>query len=218
VTSRKQLVVRVGLVLVAVLVLAWLFITTIRNTNSAPYEADASQLTGWQVVPGQGSEPGVAALALPSQFSAELFRQLFERTMQSLVAPTRPVVPLVLTSEYADSLQGVHSVDNIMNIAREAGLETARFEPVCVAERTDSAPGRTSQVFFVVFESPAFSQFRANLMPTQPEHGGTGAPYQPAALRPILMVASTDRDFGRWWPLRFNQQEDCQAPVELARD
>jgi hypothetical protein len=218
VISRKQVVARIALVLVAVFVLAWLFITTIRNTNSAPYSADASLLTGWKVVAGQGSEPGIVGLEVPSQFSAELFRQLFDRTMQSLVAPARATVPLVLAGEYADSLQGVHSIDNIINIARDAGLESARFEPLCMARRSEAVAGRTAQVFFVVFDSPVFSRARLQLTPTQPEHGGTGAPYNPAALRPILTIGSTDQDFGRWWPLTFDQAKDCLAPIDLSAD
>jgi hypothetical protein len=167
------------------------------------------------VVAGRGGEPAVAALAPPDEFSTGLFRQLFERTMQSLVAPPRPIVPLVLNSEYADSLQGVHSVDNILNIARAAGLPAAQFTPVCMAHRRESAPGRTSELYFVVFESPAFNSFRAQLMPTQPEHGGTGGPFNPDGLQPVLVVGSTDRELERWWPIRPNEEEDCEAPVSI---
>jgi hypothetical protein len=215
VTSRQKLLVRVAIVLAAVLVLSWLFIRTLRNANSAPYSADGAFLTNWRIVTGQNREPGVVSLQAPSQLTADLFRQLFERTMQSLAAPARPTVPLVLQGEYDESLQGVHSVDNIVNIAREAGLESARFNVVCMAQRHESAPGRNAQLFFVVLESPAFTRFRHQLMPTQPEHGGTGAPYEPAALRPVLVVASTDQDFGRWFPLKVDQERDCRAPINL---
>ena len=119
----------------------------------------------------------------------------------------------MLQAEYAESLQGVMSVDNILQTARLVGLQEARFDPVCVGvvRRTDG--GRTGELYFVVLSSPAFDDFRQRLAPAFPEHAGT-APFDPAAVRPVLPIASTDKDVSRWWPLEIDPDRDCLAPLE----
>jgi hypothetical protein len=122
-------------------------------------------------------------------------------------------MPLVLAEEYAASLQGVLSVDDIVAIARDAGLESARFEPICLAQYTRSAPGDAGELLFVLFDSPRFDRFRQKLVPLHQEHGGTAA-FEPAALRPVLAVGSTDRSF-KLWPATVDGRADCRAPIEL---
>ena len=60
-------------------------------------------------------------------------------------------------------------------------------------------------MFFVVFSAPAFDEFRQQLTPLFPEHGGWGV-FDPVALRPVLTIAATDREFGIRWPLAVEQQ------------
>jgi hypothetical protein len=133
--------------------------------------------------------------------------------MQSLAAPARPAVPLVLQGEYAESLQGVMSVDNILQTARLVGLHEARFDPVCVGMVRHSERGRTGELYFVLLSSPAFDEFRQRLAPAFPEHAGTAA-FEPAAVRPVLPIASTDKDLSRWFPLEVDPEQDCLAPLE----
>jgi hypothetical protein len=139
--------------------------------------------------------------------TADLFRQAVEHSGPSLIAPPKPTVPLVLTDENADSLQGVLTIVDIMNLARDAGVESARFEPVCVIERS-APPDRPGHVLVAVFDSPNFEQFRLQLSPLFPEHAGA-APYLPDALRPILTIAATDDRFSRWWPMSIEPRTEC---------
>ena len=189
--------------------LSWLLAKAIRNRG--PYSIDGAALSGWTLVRGGPGDPALVALQPPSPLSAALFQQLLRRAGPSLVAPERPSVPLVLQSEYADSLQGVLSVEDVLDVARDAGVEAARFEPICMGRR-ESADGRSGRLFFVLFEAPAFDRFRDQLTPLFPEH--TGAfPYDPKALHPILTIAATDRESARWWPIMVDQRTDCQASL-----
>ena len=122
---------------------AWLFVASLGRTNRSPYHVDAAGLSSWTLIAGDAGEPGVVALQAAQAMSGDLFRQIFQRTMQSLTAPLRPAIPLVLQGEYADSLQGVMSVDNLMQIARLVGVQEARFDPVCVGVFRRTEGGRT---------------------------------------------------------------------------
>jgi hypothetical protein len=103
----------------------------------------------------------------------------------------------------------VHSVDTILRFARDAALETTAFEPVCLAQH-HSRDG--AEVFFVVFESPAFRGFRQDIIPAFPEHAGTGV-YDSGALRPVLVLGGSDDQFARWWPINIDDAKDCIARV-----
>ena len=186
-----------------------LFVSTIRYSGA--YRIDNTELSGWQLVPGQPGGPALLALKPPQKLTADLFRQAVEHSGSSLVAPPEPSVPLVLTDEYSDSLQGVLTLGDIMNLARDAGVETARFEPVCVIDRT--APSdRPGHVLVAVFDSPSFEQFRVQLSPLFPEHAGA-APFVPDALRPILTIAATDNGFSRWWPMIIEPRTECSETL-----
>ena len=211
-TSTRLL--KVGAAAIVLVALSWLFINSIRSTNSEPYTVASSALSGWRIAPGSPGDPGVVVLQPPRDLAAPLFQQIFKRTMQSLTAPAVPTLPLVLRGEFADSLQGVHSIGDVIRMAREAGLESARFEPVCLARRRDSVPGRSDELFFVAFDAPAFHQFRQQLPPLHQEHAGTGV-FDPAALQPLLVIGATNEDFARWWPLNFERERDCLAPLEV---
>lgn len=208
----QKVAIKVSFAALAVAAFSWLLVRTIRN--SAPYSVDGAALSGWTLVAGEPGEPALVALQPPSRLTVELFRQVRERTRRSLLSPARPSVPLVLQSEYADSLQGVWSVDDIMNAARDAGVEAARFEPVCMAQRSESTPDRSGQLFFVVFDAQVFYQFRQQLSPLFPEHGGNST-YDPSALRPVLTIAATDREFVHRWPVAVEQRTDCLAFLRI---
>ena len=210
--TRRTVLKIVG-VLGALALGGWLFITSLRDTNSAPYDVDLAALSSWTLIVGDGADPGVIGLQPAPEFSSDLFRQVFQRTMQSLAAPSPPAIPLVLQGEYAESLQGVMSVDNMLQIARLVGLQEARFDPVCVGvlRRTDS--GRTSELYFVLLSSPTFDEFRQRLTPAFPEHAGT-KPFDPGAIRAMLPIASSDKSLSRWFPAEIDPERDCQAPLE----
>ena len=103
-----------------------------------PYNVEARELSGWKLVRGEPGDSALLALEPPVPLAAELFRQVLGRRGPALVPPAHPSVPLVLESEYADSLQGALSIEDILNLADDAGLTEARFEPVCLGQRRES--------------------------------------------------------------------------------
>lgn len=211
-SPSQKTALKAGLAALVAIALSWLLVGAIRNRG--PYNVDAVALSGWTLVTSPPGDPALVALQPPPPLSTDLFQQLFQRTGQSLVAPAHPSVPLVLRDEYADSLQGVLSVEDILDKARDAGIEAARFEPVCMGQRRESAPGRSDELFFVLFRAPVFDKFRDELTPLFPEHAGA-FPYEPKALSPILTIAATDREFVRWWPIAVRTQIDCRAALRI---
>jgi hypothetical protein len=206
--SAKSLIV-LALGTGAVAILVW---TIVGDRASRPYAVPRSALSGWTIVASQGDEPWVLAARPPATVSASLFEQISDKTGQPLTAAAPAALPLVMRSEYDDALQGVYGIDFLIRTARDAGIETAVFEPVCVAHRVDAGTGQKGELFFVAFTSPAFRELREDLVPPQPEHGGIGV-YEPAALIPILPVAASTGMTGRVWPNAFDQRTDCQAPL-----
>jgi hypothetical protein len=190
-------------------VVGWFVATSFWSRR--PYSVSETALSGWKVVPGPPGDAAVVALQPPPQLSADLFRQVSARTKEALVAPEQPLIPLVLLDEYSDSLQGVLSVDDIIGIAEGSGLDAARFEPVCVAERTGPRGGHDDQ-FYVLFEAPAFVDFRQQLTPLFPEHAG-GLAYEPGSLNMVLPVAATDQELARRAAAVINQQTECVAAI-----
>lgn len=210
--QSRTTVLKAGLAAIVVAGLTILLVRTLRGRG--PYQVEDIVLSGWMLEASPPGEPSIVALRPPTPLSTELFQQLFRRTGESLVAPPHPSVPLVLRDEYSDSLQGVLTIEDIVDTARDVGLESARFEPVCMGRRRESSPGRGDELFFVVFNAPIFDKFRDQLTPLFPEHAGA-FPYEPKALRPILTIAATDREFARWWPIPVTSHLDCLATFRV---
>lgn len=164
------------------------------------------------MVRSDGTDPWVVAMQPPASLTAALFAEASRRAVRPLVAPPHAGLPLVLRTEFDEGLQGVYGVDSVLRIARESGVESDVFEPVCLAHRTVERPDGPAEVYFVPFESAAFVKVRIDLVPAQPEHGGIGI-YEPSTLIPALIVGATDAAFERWWPLAFDRERDCEAPV-----
>jgi hypothetical protein len=203
---------------VAILILAglgWLFLKTVRDTNAEPYIVDAAELSGWTLAienPELGG-PGLLVLQPPVSLVADVFRQIFQRSGQSLAGPSRASMPLILHAEYASTLKGVLSPDELLEAARKAGLERERLLPVCMGILRTSTSGRVNQRFFLLFDSDGFGQFRGGVAKIHQSKGGVGT-FDAAALRPIVPVASFEPDFHLWqWPLQFDQAADCQTPL-----
>jgi len=198
-------------VLLTALVVLGLVSTVVRDRASEPYGIPKSALAGWNVVVGHPDDPWLIAARPPSALSAALIQQLIAKARIALVPLPRPDLPLVLRSEYADALQGMWSVDEIGRVARDSGIESAAFEPVCVGHKTGSG-SEAPEFFFVAFTSPIFERLRSALQPDFPEHAGI-ITYDPRALSLVLPLAATNRDINQWWPLTFDALTDCQAQV-----
>jgi hypothetical protein len=186
--------------------------TIVRDAGSEPYAIPRTALSGWTLEAGGADDPWLVGAHPPEAMVTALFKEVSAKTSAPLVAPGRTSLGLVLRSEYDEGLQGVYGVDAILRMARDAGLEGAAFEPVCVAHRmTTDGPARR-ELFFVAFTAPEFNRLREDLVPPFPEHAGTGT-YDPTTLSAILVVGATDRDFARWFPFRFDRQVDCIATL-----
>jgi hypothetical protein len=177
-----------------------------------PYKVDAALLSGWKLAAAPPGNPAIVEAKPPSRLLDELFRQVSRRTSHHLIPADRAAVPLVLTDEYSDSLQGALSVQDIISVGEGVGLDTARFEPVCIAERHREAGDKVEELYYAVFDAPLFDQFRYELTPLFPEQAGSGV-YYPPAVRLIMAVAATSNDFNRWWPIGVNPQTDCSVSL-----
>src|SRR5688572_20093506 len=152
---------KVMIALVAVGVLAVLFVRSARNAGAQPFTIEQQDLTGWTLTlaPDVDDLDSMLSLSPKATFLPPLSRQLFARMGESLHYPMA-AMPIVLRREFERAMAGTLTPEALLNAAREAGLETATLQPRCMARRRISAPGLVQEVFFLVFELPAFSQFR----------------------------------------------------------
>jgi hypothetical protein len=207
------------LVAIAVAALvAYLFVRSLQSTRSEPYTVRADQLRGWAIAiepPGSGSG---AALALrpPPGLPPALFKQVFERAMESLSAPGMPGMPLVLRQEFELAFAGRVTAELLAETARAAGLESAALEPVCLAHRRVSEPGVSRQLYYALFTSAAFVTFRQRAATLLDAAGSGRDAFDPGALTPMLFVGASDPAFARWLPLRADPARDCLAPIVAA--
>jgi hypothetical protein len=212
---RSKLLIRIPLALAALAVFGFLFMRSIRDARSEPYTVEEADLRNWTLVlaPASGPTDPLLVLRPPARLSAGLFRQVFSRTMESLNSPSEPAVPLVLKGEFDRAFGGRATPDVLLSAARSAGLESVPFKPRCLAVRRVSEPGETRQVYFVVFDAPAFAPFRETMRKLAADNSGSGGFFDPAELSAVLFVGATDSGFSRWLPLRADAESDCVAPI-----
>jgi hypothetical protein len=217
--ARSRVLIKVGVALVVLAGLAFLFIRSVRDTRSEAYTIEPEHLRNWTLALEPGSAPTSPALMLkpPPGLANGLFRQIFARAMESLNMPSTPVLPLLLQGELDAAFAGRVTPEALLEVARSAGLEGATHQPRCLGYRRVSDPaGRPRQLYFALFESPAFERFRQQAAALLPGGDGRSSGFDPAALSPAVMIAAADPAFGLWQPLRANPQTDCVAPIRVA--
>ena len=94
--------------------------------RSRPYAVEDAALRGWTLKVAEAGSPAIVALQPAQQLQEALFRQISQRAGEPVLAPEHPALSLVLQNEYADSLQGVLSTEDIIDAAKDAGIETAQ--------------------------------------------------------------------------------------------
>ena len=206
----------IGLALLAVLFL--LFLRTLRETTSTPYLVPAAHLSGWELALDPPLGPGGPLLALrpPRELTMELFQQVFARTMESMNPPAGYAISVILRSEFDDSLAGIVTPAELMELARDAGLEGAAIEPACLGVQQGLAGGPSDRAFFALFNVPALRAFRESLGSLVEERGGGTAAFEPDAVAPAVYLAATGGGF-RGWPVADGAAEQhCVAPLEPA--
>ena len=197
-----------------IVVLPWLFLKTARDTIAEPYEVDDAALTGWRLVLTDPGQPGLSVLGLqpPRSLVPGLFDQVFKRTMESMMSPSADILPVVLHGEFQSGLRAVLTPDELLQAARDAGLEEARLEAVCMGVKREPFVGRSRQIYFVLFEAPTVAAFRQQLGRVAAEGGGSGA-FGATPFDLVLPVGGSGAGFASWFPITVDRVRDCQAPV-----
>jgi hypothetical protein len=213
--ARRSGLVKAAIALVVLAVLGVLFVRSAQNVRAEPFEVPRDRLTRWTLAVEPPSSPSGVVLALrpPRELATTLFNAVFSRTGESMSAPVPAQMALVLQSELDTRAAGATTVDALLALARESGLESATLQPKCMAHRRISAPGITRQMHFMLFDLPAFDDFRQKLSLRLRDAAGTTL--DPAALSPALIVAASDAMFSRWQPLRADAEKDCFAPITV---
>lgn len=192
--------------LAVIAIVGYLFVRSATNTRGEPYEVQSTHLSNWTLAVDTAQDPEGAAIALrpPAELPLNLFRQLFRRQMESLATPTAPGIVLARRSE----LQPGVAPEQLLSLARDAGLERARLTPQCVGYRRVSATGVTRQLYFVWFSLPEFDAFRRRLAPI------AGPQFNPTGLSPVMLTAA-EPGFDGWHPVVVDQAADCVAPITV---
>lgn len=201
--------------IVALTVLGWLFWRTVQSSLAEPYVIDAGLVAEWDLALRGGMDPDVGLLVLePSdQLRAELFQQIFARTMESMMSPATAAIPLVLDAEYRESLGSALSPQDLVQVAEESGLSDVTPAPVCIGVVRREGAGSTRQLYYAIFQAPEIGRFRAALARRYAEAGGRAA-FTPGGFPLVMPLAGSDGDFASWWPLDVSAATDCQAPLE----
>ena len=205
---------KAAIVIVALAVLGWLFWRTVQSSLAEPYVIDAGLVAEWDLALRGRMEPDAGLLVLePSdQLRAELFQQIFARTMESMMSPATAAIPLVLEAEYRESLGTALSPQDLVQVAEQSGLSDITPAPVCVGVVRGEGAGTTRQLYYAIFEAPEVGGFREALARRYAEAGGTAA-FEPDGFPLVMPLAGSDGDFASWWPLDVTATNDCQAPL-----
>ena len=209
-----KILLKVTIGLVAVAVLAVLFVRSAQSTDAQPFAIARQHLEGWRLIVAPDGDPlgSLLSLAPKTELLPPLTTALFARMGESLhYGP--PAMPVVLHSEFQRAMAGVLTTQGLLDAAREAGLESATFQPRCMARRRISQPGVVRGVYFLLFDLPPFTRFREQIAQRSGAAGRDASLFEPAALSPVLIVADIDGSFSRWLPLRADPEVDCFAPV-----
>ncbi len=205
---------KVMIALVAVAGLAVLFVRSAGSTRAQPFTIARQHLAGWTLTLAPDADPLGSSLSIApkAELMPPLTRELFARMGESLHYPPS-AVPVVLRSEFERAIAGVLTPEALLDAAREAGLESATFQPRCMARRRISEPAGVRGIYFLLFDVPQFTRFREQIAQRLRAAGRDATPFEPAALSPVLIAAALDGSFSGWLPLRADPEVDCFAPV-----
>jgi hypothetical protein len=209
-----KILLKVMIALVAVAVLAVLVVRSARSTEAQRFTIARQHLAGWTLTltPDGDALDSLLSITPKAELMPPLARDLFARTGESLHYPPAAMA-VVLRREFQRAIAGVLTPQALLDAARQAGLESATFQPRCMARRRISAPGVLRGVYFLLFDLPQFTQFREQVAQRLRAAGGDPSQFDAAALSPVLIAAGLDGSFSGWLPLRADPEADCFAPV-----
>ena len=202
---KKSGIVKIGVGIAALVAFGFLFMRSLDDARATAYTVERRHLGAWAVALEATASPSdpIVSLRSTSVLAAGLFRQIFSRAMESLNTPAAPAIPLVLRGEFDRQLADTFTPDALLAAARSAALESSEIVPRCLVHRRVSEPGGTRQVYLVLFDAPAVSQFRSQLG------------LETAAFSPVMFVAGAGTEFNTWLPQRVNAESECLAPIEI---
>lgn len=205
---------KVMIAVVAVGLLGVLFVRSARSTIAEPFTIARHDLTAWTLTLAPADDPlgSVLSITPKAALMPPLSNELFARMGQSLHYPPT-AMPVVLRSEFERAMAGALTPEALLDAARKAGLESAMFQPRCMAQRRTSSPGLVQGVYFLLFDLPLFTQVREQVAQQLRAAGRDATLFDPTALSPVLIAAGLDSSFRRWLPLRADPEADCFAPV-----
>jgi len=214
--ARRSALIKTAVGLVAIGVLGVLFVRSARSVRAEPFKVSRDLLSGWTLAidPAPAESGVLLALRPPRELAASLFSEVFARSGESMSGPVPPALPLVLQREFDARAAGILGPEALLELARAAGFESAPLVPRCMAHRRVSGPGITRQLYFLLFDLPAFDAFRRQVA-QRLRDGGSTSTFDPAAQSPILIVAATDAAFSSWLPVRADAEKDCFAPIAV---
>jgi hypothetical protein len=210
--SRSKVVVRLGIAVAAVLLLGFGIMRSARTSRAQPYVVQQANLRHWTLSVEMATRPDDPVLMLrpSSRLASELFDQTFKRSMESMRAPETGGIPLVLQGEIERAGSERISPDELLGIARRAGLEASPPLPRCMGHRRAPSPHEREQLYFAIFQSQSFGVFREAL------RDRLGPAFEPELVTPVLLVGLVESTLGRWLPLKVNPEKDCVAPIEIS--
>lgn len=205
---------KVTVALAVAAVFAVAFVRSVRSTSAQPFAIAPQHLAGWTLTltPNGDAFGALLSITPAGGLTPPLARELFTRVGESLHYPPA-AMPLLLRRELERGPAGVLAPEALLSLARAAGLESATFQPVCMASRRASAPGSVQGVYFLLFDVPQFTAFRQQVAQRIRAGGGEASLFDPSALSPVVITAALDGRFAGWMPLRANPELDCFAPI-----
>lgn len=106
-------------------------------------------------------------------------------------------ITVITPPEYADVLAPLVSIQEIEELARGAGIQASRVDPVCVGHfRTAdrSADGPIMETWYVVVTSSDLLTLRKRVQDLFELRGGTPGSFLAAAFEPHITLGFTQRD------------------------
>ena len=96
--KRSSVLLKVAIALAAITALGYLFLHSLESTRSEPYKVDRALLGKWTLVlePAERGNAPLLSLRTDLELVTSLFRQLFNRAMESMSTPTAALIPIVL--------------------------------------------------------------------------------------------------------------------------
>jgi hypothetical protein len=210
--SPGRMIVKAGVALVLLAGVGFLVMRSAKSSRAEPYTLPADAIKPWTLSVEMSSAPNDPVLMLrpPSALSTALFDQTFRRSMESMRAPETTGIPLVLQGELERAGSERITPDELLKIARRAGLEMSPPTARCLAHRRLPEPDTRQQVYFAIFESPAFRTFRDELAQR------LGPNFDATFLSPVFVVGTIESPMSRWMPMHADAEKDCMAPIESA--